>query len=432
MVGDAVYTLMKHRVPAIYARNVMELLSGVDGLTLQPDRKVEVDKSIKKLMQTQITIDRRKSRYFGFMYDDERDLTVMQGAFLPLEVKENGFSYDPARLPPLYHYAEILNGQFFSLPTRELRKVFGRYDDFLVTTCTVFFDANGGTGTMNNASVKKHSYYSLPANSFTAPGGKVFDSWMIGNNSYAVGDIFNVSADSTVVAMWKDKPSTPQPPTYTVTVKHGTGGGDYAVGMTVTVKSDKAPSGKQFKAWTGADGLVFTSGNAFTSKATFSMPASVVMLTATYDECIVLPTSAENLAIVHYILCRIGSMNRFYYAPEKTSKKELSAGSNAPAGDSKEKTKRHSHAFTAPVIRLDTMVEVLQIGPQEDAYYFQRKLKNLWIKMQAVLAVLMQDEYYKIDQDAHKILFLLFRNQRKAIEGESEQNESTQEETTEP
>ena len=88
--------------------------------------------------------------------------------------------------------------------------------------------------------------------------------------------------------------------------------------------------------------------------------------------------------------------------------------------------------------RCDREGKVLQIdAPEElkdpkEKYNHKRKLENLWIKMQAVLAVLMHNEYYKIDPDAHKIIFLLFRSQRKAVEGESEQDESTGEETTEP
>ena len=54
MVADAVYTLMKHRVPTIYARTVMELLSGDENLMLRPERKAEMENSIRKMIGAQI------------------------------------------------------------------------------------------------------------------------------------------------------------------------------------------------------------------------------------------------------------------------------------------------------------------------------------------------------------------------------------------
>ena len=121
MVADAVYTLMKHRVPTIYAKAVMELLSGNENLTLRPERKAEVENSVRKMIRAEIVIDRRDSARYGFTYDDQRNKLVTHGAFLPLYEKKSGFGYEDGASPPLYEYAEILNGQFFSFPTRYLR-----------------------------------------------------------------------------------------------------------------------------------------------------------------------------------------------------------------------------------------------------------------------------------------------------------------------
>ena len=120
MVADAVFTLMKHRVPTIYARHVMELLSGNEALTLRPERKREVEDSIRKMIRTDIRIDRSNSARYGFVYDDQRDKRILSGPFLPLYEKNSGFGYDPGVLPPLYEYAEILNGQFFTFSTKLL------------------------------------------------------------------------------------------------------------------------------------------------------------------------------------------------------------------------------------------------------------------------------------------------------------------------
>lgn len=120
MIADAVYTLMKNRVKTITAKGIMELLSGDPKLTLRPERKAAVEESLRKMMGCRIEIDRRNSARYGFVYSGQGDRTVLSGPFLPLEEKSSGFGYDPRTLPPLYEYAEILNGQFYVLPTQRL------------------------------------------------------------------------------------------------------------------------------------------------------------------------------------------------------------------------------------------------------------------------------------------------------------------------
>ena len=75
------------------------------------------------------------------------------------------------------------------------------WKDKAVETCTITFDANGGSGKMDPVSVSKGAEYELPACSFTAPEGQEFDCWDKG----AVGDKITISADTTVKAQWKDK-----------------------------------------------------------------------------------------------------------------------------------------------------------------------------------------------------------------------------------
>ena len=68
---------------------------------------------------------------------------------------------------------------------------------------------------------------------------------------------------------------------YTVAVNGGTGGGEYAVGATVTVTANAPASGQQFDKWTVNSGSV-TLANAASSTTTFTMPAEAVSVTATY------------------------------------------------------------------------------------------------------------------------------------------------------
>ena len=72
-------------------------------------------------------------------------------------------------------------------------------------------------------------------------------------------------------------------PTYAVTVTNGTGSGNYAENASVTITANAPEAGKQFKEWTGADGLPFTSGSQTSATATFTMPAQAVSVTATYE-----------------------------------------------------------------------------------------------------------------------------------------------------
>lgn len=116
-----------------------------------------------------------------------------------------------------------------------------------ITTYTVTFDANGGTGTMTDVTGVLGDY-TLPANGFTAPEGKQFKCWSVDGNEKAVGDKITVTANTTVKAVWENI-------TYTVSFDSngGTGTmttqtgvlGDY----TLPENGFTAPAGKQFKAW---------------------------------------------------------------------------------------------------------------------------------------------------------------------------------------
>ena len=71
---------------------------------------------------------------------------------------------------------------------------------------------------------------------------------------------------------------------HTVTVNNGTGSGSYAEGANVTITAKDPESGKEFKEWAGTDGLKFTSGNATSPTATFTMPGKNIEVTALYKD----------------------------------------------------------------------------------------------------------------------------------------------------
>ena len=104
-----------------------------------------------------------------------------------------------------YRMAVTLNGE------RYLSEKFTVNYTAPVTTYTVSFNANGGTGTMADVT-DISGEYTLPANGFTAPAGKQFKAWSVGGVEKAAGDKITVTANTTVTAVWEDIPVV----TYTV------------------------------------------------------------------------------------------------------------------------------------------------------------------------------------------------------------------------
>ena len=79
----------------------------------------------------------------------------------------------------------------------------------LVTTYTVRFNANGGTGTMADVTGVPAGAYTLPANGFTAPAGKQFKGWSTDASGAVIeGTTYNVTGDVTLYAIWENKPHT--------------------------------------------------------------------------------------------------------------------------------------------------------------------------------------------------------------------------------
>ena len=79
--------------------------------------------------------------------------------------------------------------------------------------------------------------------------------------------------DVTITAVYSALPK------YTVMVTMGNGDGNYFADETVSIVADDAPAGQQFEAWTGN----VTFADASSPTTTFTMPASDVIVTATYS-----------------------------------------------------------------------------------------------------------------------------------------------------
>ena len=89
-----------------------------------------------------------------------------------------------------------------------------------VTTYTVSFNANGGTGAMAEVTGVSAGAYTLPANGFTAPDGKRFVGWATSasGTATAAGGTITVSDNVTLYAIWEEIPTShPAKPTLSIT-----------------------------------------------------------------------------------------------------------------------------------------------------------------------------------------------------------------------
>ena len=154
------------------------------------------------------------------------------------------------------------------------------WEDIPVVTYTVSFDANGGTGTMADVTGVSGEY-TLPANGFTAPGGKQFKAWSVGGVEKAAGDKITVTANTTVTAVWEAIEYNVTVTGGTVSVGAGTPITKATMGTTVTLTANAAPSGKVFDKWEVVSGDI-TLADVNSATTTFTMPASAVSVKATY------------------------------------------------------------------------------------------------------------------------------------------------------
>ena len=79
-------------------------------------------------------------------------------------------------------------------------------------TFTIYFDKNGGTGSMSSVALAYGTNYVIPDCSFTAPAGKKFLEWNTNSggvgNSFAPGDSLNITYGMTLNAIWVDTAQT--------------------------------------------------------------------------------------------------------------------------------------------------------------------------------------------------------------------------------
>lgn len=73
-----------------------------------------------------------------------------------------------------------------------------------ITSHIILFDKGDGTGEMESLVVTGTSF-KIPESKFTAPKGKEFDYWQVGEEKLYPGDTYTIDADVTLVAVYRNK-----------------------------------------------------------------------------------------------------------------------------------------------------------------------------------------------------------------------------------
>gem|GEM_PF-4130301 len=68
----------------------------------------------------------------------------------------------------------------------------------------ITFEANGGEGNMEGSNIYEGVDYTLPECTFTAPEGKMFKTWQIGEDEYQPYETVPIMGNTTITALWTD------------------------------------------------------------------------------------------------------------------------------------------------------------------------------------------------------------------------------------
>lgn len=78
------------------------------------------------------------------------------------------------------------------------------YIDVEPAKYAVTFEANGGEGEMEGSNIYEGVDYTLPECTFTAPEGKMFKAWQIGEDEYQPYETVTIMDNTTITALWTD------------------------------------------------------------------------------------------------------------------------------------------------------------------------------------------------------------------------------------
>ena len=206
---------------------------------LVPEEKpLESDPATKKLETADVSYDANKGT--GKM--DAKKLN--KGS--KYKISDNGFTAPANEKFKTWKIGETEYAAGDEITVKEDTTIQAVWQDIEVT---VSYEANGGSGSMDSATMKKGSTYKLADNAFTAPANQKFKCWKIGNDEYAAGAEITVNEDAKVEAVWED---------IMVDVNFDAGEGSGSMNKESVKKGStfklppskfKAPKNMEFKGW---------------------------------------------------------------------------------------------------------------------------------------------------------------------------------------
>ena len=119
----------------------------------------------------------------------------------------------------------------------------------VVNTYTISFVSNGGTGEMASVTKNENDTYTLPECGFTAPTGKAFKCYKVGQEEKNPNDEITINSNLIIIPIWKD---------IVYTISFDPNGGEGNVDPLTFNLNDEyplpgnfftAPASKQFKCW---------------------------------------------------------------------------------------------------------------------------------------------------------------------------------------
>ena len=187
-------------------------ISAIAGGTNIDDSKITINSKLIFLKGTslkdngKILLNEAKN-YYTVTFDSNggsavtaQSIEAGQKATKPADPTKDGYDFKGWTLNgSAYDFNSAVNGNITLVATWEQQQV-------VPTTYTVSFAANGGTGSMADATGVSGDYV-LPVCGFTAPNGKQFKAWSVGGVEKAVGDKITVTANTTVTAVWETIPA---------------------------------------------------------------------------------------------------------------------------------------------------------------------------------------------------------------------------------
>ena len=191
-----------------------------------------------------------------------------------------------------YDFGGYYNGdtQIFDKDGKAVQSTSNYRSDFTATAkwtekeYAISFNKGDGSGTMESASKKYFSNYTIPNSTFTPPTDKQFSYWQGSDGeSYSPGDTYTTNAALTLTAIYSDITTT-----YVMSFNCGDGTGtmgnrtkNYNVAFTLPDSTFTPQTGYVFDHWLGEDGISYNAGASYTTNADCEFTAIYVLGTYT-------------------------------------------------------------------------------------------------------------------------------------------------------